>query len=497
MGIIKLNGITYGIGGGGDANIVEVTKEEYERIEDRDRNGVTYFVKDLEIEGTVIDEELSEVSENPVQNRVIKEALDGKLDSDQLKNEYGIEEGSIPTIESKVEENSETLGYVKSKNLFDGIIEIGSINPDTGDLVEANDRIRSANFIKVQPNSQYTIRRRNNLTKWVVGYDENKIGVTDSTAVEKSPSALAKLVTGLFVHTFTTTPTTHYIKWYDTQILSTADEIMINEGAKALPYTPYKPSVDERINTVSSLANTVSSLTNENAVTLGYSKGYNLFDYDQRIKNRALAGNNTGDDMPSTQGWYLSPYIPVKPNTAYTISNYSSNFTVQYDTNMQYIPDTELRTDTFTTTSNTRYVRFNSLEGAIIMFNEGATALPYEPYKPSVDERLNEKISVIKVANGGVNTSTLTINDLSIGMYIFTGYGAATASIKYKPVAYLAYISSNNSGDVMIDSVPLHPETTDTNSTFSLSITGTKSSNIVTVTYDQSRYHLLRVVKIG
>ena len=86
-------------------------------------------------------------------------------------------------------------------------------------------------------------------------------------------------------------------------------------------------------------------------------------------------------------------FIPVKPNTTYTISR-EGNFHIfgnQYDiSKIGSYMDIRLETDetekSFTTRADTRYIRFrnnDNQEFNNIQLEEGSTATPYEPYKSS------------------------------------------------------------------------------------------------------------------
>ncbi len=121
-------------------------------------------------------------------------------------------------------------------NLFDDKIELGSINPDTGALVTNNARTRSMNYIKVEPNTTYSITRtKTDGFRWIVAYDQNKNGVTDGN-YDNHASALGMLLTNKATGTFRTSPTTQYIKWYDTSSTDLSENVMINEGSVPFAY---------------------------------------------------------------------------------------------------------------------------------------------------------------------------------------------------------------------------------------------------------------------
>lgn len=361
MGIIKLNGITYGIGGGGDANIVEVTKEEYERIEDRDRNGVTYFVKDLEIEGTVIDEELSEVSENPVQNRVIKEALDGKLDSDQLKNEYGIEEDSIQNIQSEIGENSETLGYVKSRNIiyFKSNKDFNVVDNEIKNMSADINR----NYIQLQI---FTDKRR------ILSIGMESVGKKEFSFSFDEHETLTNIIHS--GNTFNLKFDTNNVEFeagknytlsfdvigYNASAVGgiIIKNVMLNEGTTALPYEPYHASVDKRLNAAEKFARLMSVL----GLTI---------DLDNVIQTDGCAIDENGA-INQVTGFKCSDYIDVDKYNKLNINGFSNegmfslrihgydsgkNWISQIETKIVYYGDFDIP---FDIPDNVRYIRISS-----------------------------------------------------------------------------------------------------------------------------------------
>ena len=127
---------------------------------------------------------------------------------------------------------------IYDKNLFDGEIELGSINPADGTLSSNTGRTRSKNFIKVQPNTTYTLTRQDGVNRWVIGYTKNKIGITDGNW-NNYASAIMSIGSTVQSMTFTTTATTEYIKWYDTSSINLQEKVMIEKGTTASPFEPF------------------------------------------------------------------------------------------------------------------------------------------------------------------------------------------------------------------------------------------------------------------
>lgn len=129
--------------------------------------------------------------------------------------------------------------------------------------------------------------------------------------------------------------------------------------------------------------------------------GKNLLDMaEENIRLRYYI-NDSGAEASNNQNFYNTKFIPVKPNTAYTLSTsepiyYSS--IMEYNSNKGFLQRTldgssnEKHTSTtITTRADTAYILIGSnpnrammymedVTGINWMLNEGSTALPYEPY---------------------------------------------------------------------------------------------------------------------
>lgn len=117
----------------------------------------------------------------------------GKLEKEFTTSETGIialglgvgnnSNGATGTIEN-IMISEETYNYVpygrwlevkSNDNVFDGEMEVGSLNGSTGVKATATNRLRSKNFSDVEPNTTYYLRTINtNLTTFVFEYDENE-----------------------------------------------------------------------------------------------------------------------------------------------------------------------------------------------------------------------------------------------------------------------------------------------------------------------------------
>lgn len=122
------------------------------------------------------------------------------------------------------------------KNLFDGEIELGNISADDGTLSSNNSRTRSKNFIKVQPNTTYYYKHTKGSIRWIIGYKSDKTGITDGNW-GNHPSSLKSSDNTALNFSFTTSPTTEYIKWYDTNCTDLSESVMTS--LQDIPYEPY------------------------------------------------------------------------------------------------------------------------------------------------------------------------------------------------------------------------------------------------------------------
>ena len=113
--------------------------------------------------------------------------------------------------------------------------------------------------------------------------------------------------------------------------------------------------------------------------------------------------NDSGAEASNNQNFYNTKFIPVKPNTAYTLSAsepvYYLSF-MEYDSNKGFLQRTldgsaseKHSSTTITTRADTAYILIGSNPNRVTMnmddvtsinwmLNEGSTPLPYVPYIP-------------------------------------------------------------------------------------------------------------------
>lgn len=134
---------------------------------------------------------------------------------------------------------SEVKSVGSNVNIFDGEIEKGGINYQNGNVESATDRIRSKNFIEVDPNFQYTINRLDSNGKGLAirGYDKDKnyvgyIGVNTNKKITFIPQT--------YSNTDMPHPNTkfYYMKFIDLDNNLNA-RYKIEKGKVATPYSKY------------------------------------------------------------------------------------------------------------------------------------------------------------------------------------------------------------------------------------------------------------------
>lgn len=146
-----------------------------------------------------------------------------------LEYQDGMENWDIPYFEGMQNVEQPVLNII-GKNLFDGKLEKGYIDGNTGTPLDNEAFVRSVNFIKVQPSKEYIISEKNDLTDFrVYQYDRNF-------------NYIGEIIT----KTFTTSSNTFCIKFRTypknsgNDVSSLDFKIMLEIGNTVTPYEPYK-----------------------------------------------------------------------------------------------------------------------------------------------------------------------------------------------------------------------------------------------------------------
>lgn len=124
-----------------------------------------------------------------------------------------------------------TITKVFGKNLFDGELEEGFIDIETGKNNSSPRNSRTKNYIPVEPNTAYTLSSNIGVTTWGLYYDihKNFIGYSMIKTVD----------VGGIRGTFTTPENTKYMKWYDVANNNLSTQFQLEKGVVATGYEPY------------------------------------------------------------------------------------------------------------------------------------------------------------------------------------------------------------------------------------------------------------------
>ncbi len=114
--------------------------------------------------------------------------------------------------------------------------------------------------------------------------------------------------------------------------------------------------------------------------------GKNLFNKDTVIKGKYQNCNTNTNDftIANHPNYSISDFVPVKPNTQYTISGTDVKYHAYYDRNKEPITTTGTTNTSFTTLSDVYYMIFNlnsTDDLSKIQIEQGTKATEYEPYK--------------------------------------------------------------------------------------------------------------------
>lgn len=140
---------------------------------------------------------------------------------------YPINIGNIELC--KIGDYQDSIKKSTGKNLCNTTFELGGIDTTTGQNGSGTDRVRTKNYVKVKPNTTYTLSGAQG-SMVVCFYNSSKAYLSYAVAGSQATSG-----------TFTTPNDTSYIRWYIIQTNTNINE-MLNEGTTALPYEPYGTS---------------------------------------------------------------------------------------------------------------------------------------------------------------------------------------------------------------------------------------------------------------
>ena len=125
---------------------------------------------------------MSEIGSDDSGANLHENVLDGAFESCVLKGKTKYRDIDTGEILETFEEgrNLELITvrmpilHTVGKNLFDGKLEDGSLNENTGDVESSTSFRRTVNFIRINPNKEYRLRANGTVNGRVYYYDINK-----------------------------------------------------------------------------------------------------------------------------------------------------------------------------------------------------------------------------------------------------------------------------------------------------------------------------------
>lgn len=117
-------------------------------------------------------------------------------------------------------------------------------------------------------------------------------------------------------------------------------------------------------------------------------KSKNLFDKNNAIDGKEITNTQTGE-IGNNENWFITNYIKIEPNTAYTVSGkQNGNAILYYDSNKTFTTGISTGgTETFTTPNNVSYAVLNGLisEKDTFQLEKGSQATQYANYYSPIE----------------------------------------------------------------------------------------------------------------
>ena len=143
-----------------------------------------------------------------------------------------IDSGEIDNAGSEIyigdKPNNEKLWIKTSNNIFDGLFELGDIDTTTGENNVNTSRVRTENFIPIEPNTVYTLSTNVADDRWGVFYDKNK-NFLGKISLDITGSNTSK--------TFTSIRNAYYIRWYLVNSINVNVKEKLEKGKVATDYS--------------------------------------------------------------------------------------------------------------------------------------------------------------------------------------------------------------------------------------------------------------------
>lgn len=227
-------------------------------------------------------------------------------------------------------------------NEFSSELELGEISNDTGINSINTNSIRTKDYIKVKPNTTYTIKNSNNYMNVIYFYKKDKTYINYSYSTETS-------------YTFTTGPTAEYIRVCSSSTKKENDlttKYKLEKGSIATPYTPYDcGSIDYAIEDTSN----------------------NIFNKDTDIELDGQYRTYKSGNIATNQ-YYYGIKVKVEENREYKVFSYQDYSNLCYfDKDMNYLSGElfgkNAKATIFKTPSNCEYITLAVAKSGINEFS--------------------------------------------------------------------------------------------------------------------------------
>ena len=356
-----------------------------------------------------------------------------KGDPGSLSNNYGTssEDGysqdylndKLVNVGTSVDTNYIT-NILRSINLFDkssGIITPGYYN--ASDNLITTDATLSCQsiYIKVKPNTNYTISSNTITIYRICEYDINKSFITRQYNGTASIS-----------YTITTGNTTEYIRMGGT-LTTVLDSLQIEEGSTASTYEPFiQKSINVDNTKFTDTINVGTSINNSDRVNVLFNP--NLTPPTTYTSGYRLNGDGT---LLNEASYSVSDYIEAKENTDYIFNKdriQYYNRVCFFDSDKTCIGQNSGTSATFTTPADTKYIRYGwiTIELTSLILQEGTSILT-----PSINIDGEEIYSKPVVLWTNSNPSTtfnaqdINISNLSDFNYYEVSYKIHASQLNY------------------------------------------------------------------
>lgn len=298
--------------------------------------------------------------------------------------------------------------YKSTRNLNTSAMESGTLNSTTGKPGASSTKIRTADFIAVEPATNYT------LSVTVTGYITSIYGYTADGEFIKIIKSLSDSMQSV---SFTTPENCTQIKW----ITATADinttEYQLELGSMATDYVPSKVVAVHDYNLDEELSKKLEQIDGKADISSVYNKvTRNLFNSEMEL---GYLNTNTGATASSQSRIRTADFISVLPETQYTLTAFSADTLerkagygyaiLMYDAdgsflNVVHNMSSSYSSTTFTTPENCYKIKMyaqtiSDTKALVFQIESGSTSTEYVPNRAIAVHEYNLDKSVVEKLN--------------------------------------------------------------------------------------------------